>query len=45
MLNTKTVNVKYTTPKQPIFAIFEPLFLSKKLNFYHSGATKIFFQK
>ena len=45
MLNTKAINVKQTTPKQQILAFLGRFFYQKKLNFYHSGATKIFFQK
>ena len=45
MLNTWVVNVKNKTPKQPVLGIFGLFFHQKKLHFYHSGATKILFQK
>ena len=45
MLNTQIANVKNRTPKQPVLGIFGLFLYRKKLHFYHSGATTIFFQK
>ena len=45
MLNIQIANVKNKTPKQPVLGIFGLFFHQKKLHFYHSGATTIFFQK